>query len=147
MKKILLVGCLIIVVFLGFYFYKSSINVVDYKEYKYFDEEYIDKYSGKILKSYDEYLEFIANQGLLLNRKDFEKKHYAVLFIFDSCSYKYSGIDVDYGNLKYNESISIKVKVKELEGDKCNNQKIILVPIPKDKAINQDRVKYSFVGI
>lgn len=146
MKKILL-AFLIIVAFLGFYFYKSSINVVDYKKYKYYDEEYIDKYSGKILKSYDEYLEFIANQGLLLNRKDFEKRHYAVLFIFDSCSYKYSGIDVDYGNPKYNESINIQVKVKGLGGNKCNNQKIVLVPIPKDKAINQDRVKYSFISI
>lgn len=136
-----------IVLILGLYFSKSSINVVDYKKYKYYDKEYIDKYSGKILKSYDEYLEFIANQGLLLNRKNFEKRNYAVLFIFDSCRFKYSGIDVDYGNPKYNESISIQVKVKELYGNKCNNQKIILVPIPKEKAINQDRVKYSFVGV
>lgn len=146
MKKILSVF-LIIVSFLGLYFYKSLINVVDYKKYKYYDEEYIDKYSGKILKNYDEYLEFIASQELLLNKKDFEKKNYAIVFIFDSCSSKYLGIrNIDYGNSKYNESIVIQVKVKELDGNKCNNQKIILVPISKDKAINQDRVKYSFIS-
>jgi len=146
MKKFLFVS-LIICLFLGFYFYKPKINIVDYKKYKYYDEEYIDKYNGKILKSYDEYLEFIVNQGLLLNRKDFEKKFYAVLFIFDSCRFKYSGIDVDYGNPKYNESINIQVQVKELGGNKCNNQKIVLVPISKDKALNHDRVIYSFVGV
>lgn len=146
MKKILSVF-LIIVSFLGLYFYKSLINVVDYKKYKYYDEEYIDKYSGKILKNYDEYLEFIASQELLLNKKDFEKKNYAVIFVFDSCRFKYSGIDVDYGNPKYNESINIQVKVKELGENKCNNQKIVLVPLHKDKANNHDKVIYSFVGV
>ncbi len=147
LKNIISTVLLVLIAFLGFYFYKSKISVVDYKKYKYYDEAYIGKYSGKILKNYDEYKEFVGDQEILLNKKDFEKKHYAIIFVFDSCSSEYLGIKrVSYGNSKSNESISIQVKVKELEGNKCNNQKIVLVPISKDKSINQDRVKYSFVS-
>ncbi len=145
MKKILMVT-LSIGAFLGFYFYNPVINVIDYKEYKHYDEEYIDKYNQKILKSYDEYREFIGNQEVLLNKKDFKNKHYAILFVFNSCNYEYSGIDIDYGDLQYNESIHIQVKVKEIKGHECNNQKIMLVPLLKNKTINQDRIKYSYTN-
>jgi len=146
MKKILLVG-LIAGLLLGFYFYKPRINAVDYKKYKYYDEEYIDKYSGKILKNYDEYLEFIGNQGLLLNKKDFEKNNYAIIFIYDSCSSKYLGIrNIDYGNSKENESIVMSVNIKDFESSKCNNQKIVLVPLNKDKSNNHEKVNYSFIS-
>lgn len=151
MKKVM-IAILTIIVLITLYFtcfYKSTIrNVIDYKKYKYYDEEYINKYSGKILKSYEEYKEFVGNQEILINQKDFEKSYYAIIFVFDSCSSKYLGIkSIDYGNPKYNESISILAKIKDFGGEKCNDQKIVLVPIPKDKAINQDKVIYSFVGI
>lgn len=146
MKKFLMVT-LSVGAFLGFYFYNPVINVIDYKEYKQYDKEYIDKYNQKILKNYDEYREFIGNQEVLLNKNDFKNKHYAILFVFNSCNYEYSGIDIDYGDLQYNESIHILVKVKEIKGNECNNQKIILVPLLKNKTTNQDRVKYSYINI
>ena len=144
-SRIIIIFCIIVVfvIILIIIFNKSMIkNVVEYEKYKYYDDEYVAQYENKILKNYDEYKEFIGGQKVLLKEKDFEKNYYGILFFGSSCNSEFIGIS----EIEYVDPVRILVKMKEKHNGICNDKKIILIPLSKDKIKEQEEIIYTYVS-
>ena len=145
-SRIIIIFCIIIVIviILIIIFNKLMIKrVIEYEKYKYYDEDYVAQYENKILKNYDEYKEFIGGQKLLLTEKDFEKSYYGILFFGNSCNSEFVGIS----EIEYVDPIRISVKMKEKNNGICNDKKIILIPLPKNKIKEQKEIIYTYISI
>ena len=146
MKKRIIVIFVILVIFLiiSFFVYQSKTqNFILYDNYKEYDDDFIDKYQMKILKSYEEYLEFISyiNEENVLNEDNFKNEYYAVIFFGPSCNVKLNGIR----EIEYKDDISVAIGVDYQDSHCLEDYKIMLIPLSKSKIDNQTEIKCVYI--
>ena len=146
MKKRIIVIFVILVIFLivSFFVYQSKTqNFILYDNYKEYDDDFIDKYQMKILKSYEEYLEFISyiNEENVLNEDNFKNEYYAIIFFGPSCNVKLNGIR----EIEYKDDISVAIGVDYQDNNCLEQYKIMLIPLSKRKIDNQTEIKCVYI--
>lgn len=146
MKKriVLILTILAIFLIVSFFVYQSKTqNFILYDKYKEYDDEFIDKYQMKILKSYEEYLEFISqvNEKEVLNKDNFKNEYYAIIFFGPSCNVKLNGIR----EIEYKDDISVKIGVDYQDSNCLEQYKIMLIPLSKSKIDNQTEIKCVYI--
>lgn len=143
MKKRIIV-ILVIFLIISFFVYQSKTqNFILYDNYKEYDDDFIDKYQMKILKSYEEYLEFISyvNEENVLNEDNFKNEYYAVIFFGPSCNVKLNGIR----EIEYKDDISVAIGVDYQDSRCLEDYKIMLIPLSKSKIDNQTEIKCVYI--
>ena len=97
----------------------------------------------KILKSYEEYLEFISpvNEKEVLNKDNFKNKYYAIIFFGPSCNVKLNGIR----EIEYKDDISVAIGVDYQDNNCLEQYKIMLIPLSKRKIDNQTEIKCVYI--
>ncbi len=143
MKKRIIV-ILVIFLIISFFVYQSKTqNFILYDKYKEYDDDFIDKYQMKILKSYEEYLEFISyvNEENVLNEDNFKNEYYAVIFFGPSCNVKLNGIR----EIEYKDDISVAIGVDYQDSRCLEDYKIMLIPLSKSKIDNQTEIKCVYI--
>ena len=146
MKKRMIAIFIILVIFLiiSFFVYQSkNQNFILYDNYKEYDDDFIDKYQMKILKSYEEYLEFISyvNKENVLNEDNFKNEYYAIIFFGPSCNVKLNGIR----EIEYKDDISVAIGVDYQDNNCLEQYKIMLIPLSKRKIDNQTEIKCVYI--
>ena len=146
MKKRIIVIFVILVIFLiiSFFVYQSKTqNFILYDNYKEYDDDFIDKYQMKILKSYEEYLEFISyiNEENVLNEDNFKNEYYAIIFFGPSCNIKLNGIR----EIEYKADISVKIGVDYQDSNCLEQYKIMLISLSKSKIDKQTEINCIYI--
>lgn len=146
MKKRIVLILTILAIFLiaSFFVYQSKTqDFILYDKYREYDDKFIDKYQMKILKSYEEYLEFIfqVNEKEVLNKDNFKNEYYAIIFFDPSCNVKLNGIR----EIEYKDDISVAIGVDYQDNNCLEQYKIMLIPLSKRKIDNQTEIKCVYI--
>lgn len=135
---------LIIFLVISYFVYQSkTYNFILYDKYKEYGADFIDKYQMKILKSYEEYLEFNSyiNEENVLIEDNFQNEYYAIIFFGPSCKVKLNGIR----EIEYNDDISVAIGVDSQDSHCLEDYRIMLIPLSKSKVSNQIEINCIYI--
>ncbi len=149
---VIIVLVIVAIIFGVRYFFKRSesnfiTNVVNYNNIKLSNEDGNDmlfNYDRKILKTYDEYSEFIKKFKIedKLKKSDFDNNSYIIsALLLSSCGEKINGFNVE---VKDDKTIELKVNYIAVCEECDDYYETNLIPIPKSQ--DDYEVNYNFIA-